>query len=103
MSDSAFRPLPDEKVWEDLMHQLQEQAQGQPRPFFYNRVSARLISRPMAPGRTVPVWMLRPAYAALLGVIMLALSGDAGALRPVPAASTGTAPDSEQPLRAHPQ
>ncbi|OGX86113.1 hypothetical protein BEN47_13505 [Hymenobacter lapidarius] len=103
MSDSAFRPAPDEEEWEDLMRQLQDQAQGQPRPFFYNRVSARLSSRPLAPGRAVPLWMLRPAYAALLGVIMLALSGDVGALRPAPAANPATAPDSAQPLRSHSQ
>ncbi len=103
MSDSAFRPPPDEEEWENLMRQLQGQAQGQPRPFFYNRVSARLAGRPTTSGRAVPVWMFRPAYAALLGVIMLTLSGDVGALRPASAATPATVTDSAHPLRSHPQ
>ncbi|WP_035564210.1 hypothetical protein [Hymenobacter sp. IS2118] len=102
MSDSAFRPTPEQE-WEDLVRQLHDQAQGQPRPFFYNRVSARLAGRPTTPGRAVPVWMRRPAYAALLGVIMLVLSGDVGALRPAPAATPATAPAAASPLRSHPQ
>lgn len=85
MSDSVFRSTPEEE-WEDLMRQLQEQPQVQPRPFFYNRVSARLSSH-AAQKRALPVWLLRPAYATLLGVIMLALSGDVRALRPTPESS----------------
>lgn len=75
------------------MRQLQDQPQVQPRPFFYNRVSARLSGRALAQSRALPVWMLRPAYAALLGVIMLALSGDVRALRPAPEATSATATD----------
>lgn len=97
MSDSAFR-TPAQEEWEALMRQLQDQPPGQPRPFFYNRVSGRLASRTTAHGLAWPVWMLRPAYAALLGATMLALSGDGRILRPAPEAAPANAADRTQPL-----
>ncbi|MBF9236831.1 hypothetical protein I2I05_05430 [Hymenobacter sp. BT683] len=101
MSDSSFRTSPDEE-WADLMRQLQDQPQAQPRPFFYNRVTAQLSSRATAHRRGLPVWMLRPAYAALLGVIMLALSGDASALRVAPDVPSESSADFGQPQTPSP-
>lgn len=86
MSDSAFRPAPDEE-WEDLMRQLHNRPEVRPLPFFYNRVSARLSANAAARSRGLPGWMLRPAYAALLGAVVLTLSGDCRALRPAPGAT----------------
>ena len=76
MSDSAARPNADEE-WDNLLQQLPRQSQGQPRPYFYNRVQARLHAeaRPW-----LPSWVRRPAYALLLGALVLALSGDDAAL-----------------------
>jgi hypothetical protein len=102
MSDSPLRTPPEEE-WENLMRQLRDQPAAQPRPFFYNRVNARLSGRAANPGRALPLWVLRPAYAALLGVIMLALSGDARALHPGPDATPATAADSEPPLAPLPR
>lgn len=93
MSDSAFRPAPDEE-WEVLMRQLHDQPKGSPQPFFYGRLNARLAALDAAEGRVLPGWMLRPAYAALLGAMVLTLSGDGRALRPAP----GHGHDSVQPL-----
>ena len=102
MSDSAFRTAPEEE-WEDLMRQLQDQARAQPRPFFYNRVSARLSGRVTARSWALSAWVLRPAYAALLSVIVLTLSGDGRALRPAPEASPANAADSARPLSFPPR
>lgn len=93
MSDSVFRPAPDEE-WEDLMRQLHDQPLGSPRPFFYSRLNARLAALDAAKDRVLPGWMLRPAYAALLGAMVLTLSGDGRALRPAP----GHAQGNVQPL-----
>lgn len=79
MSDSSFGPASDEE-WEALMRQLRAQPASRPQPFFYGRLNARL-----ATGRSnqaKPIWLLRPAYAVLLGAVMLSLSGDGRALRP---------------------
>lgn len=79
MPDPAVRPG-SEPEWEALMHQLRRQPKPQPRPFFYARVRARLTApRPWLPG-----WGRLPAYLALLGLLMLAVSGD-GALLPAAA------------------
>ena len=77
MSDSAARPDADQE-WEELMRQLRTRPLVPPRPFFYSRVQARLTTaanRPVLPG-----WVRRPAYAMLLGALVLALSGDGAAL-----------------------
>ena len=76
MSDPAARPDADHE-WEALLRQLRTQPLAPPRPFFYGRVQARLAAeaRPWLPG-----WVRRPAYAMLLGALVLALSGDDAAL-----------------------
>ena len=81
MSDSAIRPFSDEE-WDDLMRQLHDQPQAQPHPFFYNRVHARLTVDASAPSQPLLIWLRRPAYAALLGALIMTLSGDGSALRP---------------------
>ena len=85
-------PNPDrypgsEEEWQDLLTQLRRQPQPQPQPFFYARVQARLGARRPAPPAALPGWLRRPAYAALLGALILAVSGDGAALRAAPAAS----------------
>ena len=90
MSDSAFDPTPD-KEWEALMGQLRAQPPARPRPFFYARVNARLAATARA--GAVPTWLLRPAYAVLLGAVVLTLSGDGRNLRPKsPTAASSNAP-----------
>ncbi len=64
------------------MRQLPNQPNARLRPFFYNRVHARLTAAAAAKSQTVPGWLRRPAYAALLGALVMALSGDGPALRP---------------------
>ena len=75
MSDIPNRPSTDEE-WEALMHQLRTQPVVRPRPFFYTRVQARLAANTPAASQLLPAWLRRPAYAALLGALMLVLSGD---------------------------
>lgn len=75
MFDSNTRPSPDEK-WNDLLRQLQNQPKAQPQPLFYNRVRARLVADAPADSATLLGWLRRPAYAVLLGALVLTLSGD---------------------------
>jgi len=94
MPDPVVRPGSEEE-WEALLHQLRQQPKVQPRPFFYARVRARLTTpRPRLPG-----WGRVPAYLALLGLLMLAVSGD-GALLP-PAAAAGQYPGQAQRSLPH--
>ena len=87
MSDSAADP-----EWEELMNRLRAQQPSQPRPYFYNRVQARLAAETRRPW--LPGWVRRPAYALLFGALVLALSGDDAALAAgrVPAAASVPAP-----------
>jgi hypothetical protein len=87
MSDSDFRAGSDAE-WNDLLRQLRQQPQAQPRPFFYARVQARLAARQAPASIWLPAWARRPAYAALLGALVLAVSGDGPALRPAEPASS---------------
>jgi len=80
MSDSDLRPGSDAE-WADLLRQLGQQANVQPRPFFYARVHARLAAKQAQATAWLPAWMRRPAYAALLGALVLAVSGDGPAQR----------------------
>ena len=85
-------PNPDsyagsDEEWQALLRQLRRQPAPQPRPFFYARVQARLGARRQSALARLPGWLRRPAYAALLGVLILAVSGDGAALRAAPAAS----------------
>ncbi|MDO7853209.1 hypothetical protein [Hymenobacter convexus] len=92
MTKPDFRPAADE-AWDALLRQLPHQPQARPRPFFYGRVQARLAAQASAARPLVPGWLRRPAFAALLGALVLSLSGDcaaggtaAGAAGPVYAA-----------------
>ena len=73
MSDFATPPDADEE-WEKLLRQWRVQSAARPRPYFYNRVRARLADTAAAysPART---WLRWPAYAVMLGILLL-LSGD---------------------------
>jgi hypothetical protein len=94
MSDPTVRPASDEE-WKDLLHQLRLQ-KTQPRPFFYTRVQARLVAaRPAS--SWLAGWLRRPAYVALLGALVLAVSGDGGALHSASAASQYSGYHSIQP------
>jgi hypothetical protein len=86
MSDSDFRPDSDAE-WTALLRQLRPPLEAQPRPFFYARLQARLAARPTLATAWLPAWARRPAYAALLGALVLAVSGDGAALRPAAPAS----------------
>jgi hypothetical protein len=81
MSNPASQPDFDPE-WEALLQQLRKQPKAQPRPFFYARVQARLATQTQPRGSWLPAWARRPAYVALLGMLILAVSGDGAALRP---------------------
>ena len=83
MSDPAARPDADQE-WDALLRQLRTHSPAQPRPFFYSRVQARLAAETRTPW--LPGWVRRPAYAVLLGALVLALNGDNAAL------ASGTVP-----------
>lgn len=79
MSDSAPHSNSDE-AWNELLRQLPRQPKAQPRPFFYSRVQARLFAEASTEQPLVPGWLRRPAYAALLGALVLGLTGDCSAV-----------------------
>ena len=85
MSDSA-----SDNEWDELLRQLRTQPPVQPRPYFYGRVQARLA--PEARSSWLPGWVRRPAYALLLGALVLALSGDDPAFATASAPVATTAP-----------
>ena len=89
MSEPVIRPDADPE-WDALLHQLRTQPPAQPRPFFYNRVQARLDADTRQ--AWLPGWMLRPAYALLLGALVLALNGDNAALASGAAPASASAP-----------
>ena len=89
MSDPAVRPDADQE-WDALLRQLRTQPLAQPRPFFYSRVQARLA--PAARQPWLPGWVRRPAYALLLGALVLALSGDDVALSTAAVPSVASPP-----------
>ncbi|GAB3580850.1 hypothetical protein [Hymenobacter daeguensis] len=80
MADSPLRPDADD-AWNDLLGQLRRRPTPRPRPFFYSRVQARLAAQPPLANDLLPAWLRRPAYAALLGVLVCSLSGDGPGLR----------------------
>lgn len=89
MSTPDFRPGSDQE-WANLLRQLR-QPKAQPRPFFYARVRARLAAGRGPATVWLPTWARRPAYAALLGALVLAVSGDGPALRPATGPAGGSA------------
>lgn len=84
MSDSVVRSSSD-KEWEALMHQLHNQPKARPRPFFYTRLHAQLVANAPIKSPLFPTWLRRPAYAALLGALVMVLSGDGSVLPPAAA------------------
>ena len=96
MPDSAPYSGSDEE-WEALMRQLRQQRKATPRPFFYARVQARLLAPAGAAPPLVPQWLRRPAYAVVLGALVLAVSGDGSA------APAGTSPRSSYPAQPGPR
>lgn len=78
MSDSTARASSD-KEWNDLMHRLRQQSKARPQPFFYARVRARLLTPARPAYWLLPAWLRLPAYAAMLGALVLAVSGDGAA------------------------
>lgn len=91
MSEPLTRPEADEE-WAGLLQQLRTQPPAQPRPFFYGRVQAQLAPKAAQPW--LPGWVRRPAYAMLLGALVLALSGDDAAF-----AAGATPPAASAPSR----
>lgn len=90
MSNSDLPPGSDQE-WEELLRQLQVSAQAEPQPFFYARVHARLLAQANTANTLLPKWFRKPAYAAALCALVLAVSGDgavATAARPSPQASS---------------
>jgi len=85
MADLTTRPVADQE-WDDLVRQLHNQPKTGVRPFFYARVQARLAANAAAQSHALPGWLRRPAYAALLGALVMTLSGDGAARRPAAAA-----------------
>jgi hypothetical protein len=81
MSNPASRPPGPSRAWEELLQQLRQQPKAQPQPFFYARVQARLAAQRQPRDWRLPGWARRPAYAALLGTLLLLVSGDGVALR----------------------
>lgn len=84
MSNPATSPGPDHE-WEAALRQLRQQPKAQPQPFFYARVQARLAAQLEPRAAWLPSWLRRPAYAVLLGALVLAVSGDGAGLRPAAA------------------
>lgn len=84
MPNPAIRPGSDEE-WEALLRQLRQPPKAQPRPFFYVRVRTRLAAQPSAARHGLPGWLRRPAYAALLGALVLVVSRDGATLHPTAA------------------
>ncbi|WP_426060687.1 hypothetical protein [Hymenobacter sp. B1770] len=96
MANSSVRPDSD-PAWDDLLHQLRHQPLARPRPFFYSRVQARLVATAAEDKNLLPGWLRRPAYAALLGVLVLSLSGDGSGFRGGGTATGSTRPNQQLP------
>jgi len=77
MSDSSTRPNADEE-WENLLHQWQTEVAVPPRPYFYGRVHARLVNATGAKHPPLRTWRHWPAYAVMLGILLLLSGDDAG-------------------------
>jgi hypothetical protein len=88
MSNSASGPGSDQEEWASLLEQLRKQPPAHPQPFFYARVQARLATQLAPVGPWLPDWVRRPAYVALVGLLVLAVSGDGVALRQATAADS---------------
>lgn len=88
MSDSVNRTKADEE-WDDLLHQWKAEIARPPRPYFYGRVHNRLMNATGAQHPPLRTWRHWPAYAVMLGILLL-LSGDDAGLHAV----SGVQPES---------
>ncbi|MBD2770022.1 hypothetical protein IC235_19210 [Hymenobacter sp. BT664] len=69
--------LPEEdEAWTARLRCLREPEPPEPRPFFYTRLEARLAAE-LLPSLARPWWRRHPAYAATLGVLVVALNAGA--------------------------
>jgi len=76
MTDATAGPDAD-KAFDDLLEQLHRLPKAEPQPFFYARVQGRLAAAALPRQEAlVPAWLRRPAYAVLLGALVLGLSSD---------------------------
>ncbi|TGD79441.1 hypothetical protein [Hymenobacter wooponensis] len=98
MSNSPLLPDSDQD-WSDLMRQLQAGPPARPRSGFYTRVQARLVADTAVAPSWWPMWFHRPAYALLLGALLITLSGDGSALRPAQKVGSCESCPDEQPQR----
>lgn len=79
MTNAATGPKADED-WEQLLREWRPQPDARPRPFFYGRVRARLVNATAAGRPSAQAWLRWPAYAVMLGMLLL-LSGDDATLQ----------------------
>lgn len=77
MSDPVVRSTADEE-WEDLLRQWRAQPAAQPQPYFYSRVRARVVRAAATERPPVRTWLHWPAYAVMLGLLLLLSGDDAG-------------------------
>lgn len=78
MSNFVDRTTADEE-WESLLHQWRAEVDTPPQPYFYSRVRAKLVDAAGAQHPPLRTWRHWPAYAVMLGILLL-LSGDDAAL-----------------------
>ena len=76
------RSDPDDAAWEALLQQLRQQGRQPAPPFFYTRVQQRLLAKTQLGALVLPAWLRRPAYAAVLAALVLAVSGDRATAAP---------------------
>lgn len=79
----------DDQAWHELLCELREQPVA-PRPFFYTRLQARLADAPptlVAASGTG--WLRRPAFAAVMALLMVVLHAD----------SVSSSPDADRAVR----
>jgi hypothetical protein len=69
-------PPGSDQEWEALLRQLRQHPPAEPQPFFYARVHARLLAQANTTHTLLPKWLRKPAYAAALCALVLAVSGD---------------------------
>ncbi len=96
MSDSDLPPGSDAE-WEALLHQLRRHPKAEPQPFFYARVHARLLANVDTAATWLPAWLRRPMYAAVLGALVLAMSGDGAVAAPASTFHQASAPGQQLP------
>ena len=82
MSDSDNAKQSADQAWQALLRQLREQPVAPPRPFFYTRLQARLAGAPAPRAAAWSEWRQRPAYAAIIGLLMVVLHADSVAGHP---------------------